>query len=103
MSTTVYQTSHDLMCQLLRKVLVDGVQAGRGAVSGIGSVPFGACATVYGLLLDHSIDRRGRCRSCRRPGAVFGSRWRRCRVHVKANMCLHQLDEALLLLSLIHI
>lgn len=49
------------------------------------------------LLMDHPIDRRGPCGSCRRPGAVFGPRWRRCRVYGKANVWLHQPDEALLL------
>ncbi|MGH3820776.1 MAG: hypothetical protein ACRDRE_24145, partial [Pseudonocardiaceae bacterium] len=56
-----------------------------------------AVATLYLLLKDHPIDPRGRCRSCRRPVAVFGSWRRRCRVHSKATLCLHQLDEVLLL------
>lgn len=99
---SVYQTSHDLLCQVLRKVLVDVVQAGRGAAGGIGSVECQAVATLYMLLMDHPIDRRGRCRSCRRPGAVFGSRWRRCQVYGKANVWLHQPDEALLLRLLAH-
>ncbi len=94
---SVYQTSHDLLCQMLRKVLVDVVQAGCGAAGGIGSVECQAVATLYMLLMDHPIDRRGRCRSCRRLGAVFGPRWRRCRVFGKANVWLHQPDEALLL------
>ncbi len=99
---SVCQTNHDLLCRLLRKVLVDGVQAGRGAAGGIGSVECRAVATLYMLLMDHPIDRRGRCRSCRRPGAVFGPRWRRCRVHIKANLYLHQLDEVLLQRLLAH-
>ncbi|MGH3775427.1 MAG: hypothetical protein ACRDRR_06770 [Pseudonocardiaceae bacterium] len=99
---SVYQTSHDLMCQVLRKVLVDGTQAGPGAADGIGSVECQAVATMYMLLMDHPIDQRGRCRSCRRPGAVFGSRRRRCRVYGKASVWLHQPDEALLLGLLVH-
>ncbi len=86
---SVYQTSH-------------GVQAGRGAAGGIGSVECQAVATLYMLLIDHPIDRRGRYRSCRRPGAVFGPRWRRCWVFGNANMWLHQLDEALLARLLVH-
>ncbi|MGH3946464.1 MAG: hypothetical protein ACRDRY_24550 [Pseudonocardiaceae bacterium] len=101
-SLSVYQTGHDLMCQVLRKVLLNGVQAGRSAAGGIGSVECQAVATLYMLLMDHPIDRRGRCRSCRRPGAVFGSRWRRCRVYGKASVWLHQPDEALLLRLLVH-
>ncbi|MBV8542956.1 MAG: hypothetical protein JO268_20890 [Pseudonocardiales bacterium] len=92
-----YQTSRNPLCQVLCEVLVDGVRAGRGAAGGIGSVPFRACAALYGLLLDHPVDEWGRCRSCRRPGSVFGSRWRHCQVHGKATLCLRQLDEVLLL------
>ncbi len=96
MSPRVRQTSYDLMCRVLRRVLSDAVQAGPDAAGGIGSIECQAVATLYMLLMDHPIDPRGRCRSCRRPGAVFGPRWRRCRVHAKATLCLHQLDEALL-------
>lgn len=35
-------------------------------------------------------------------GAMFGSRWRRCRVYGKASVWLHQPDEALLLRLLVH-
>ena len=43
--------------------------------------------------MDHPIDR---CQSCRLPGAgVFEPRWRPCRSHAKANLCLHQTDEVL--------
>lgn len=97
MNPTVYRTIHQLICEWLRGVLCDAVQAGPGAAGGIGTVECRAVATLYLLLMDHPIDPRGRCRSCRRPGAVFGSRWRRCRVHSKATLCLHQLDDVLLL------
>lgn len=97
MKPTVYCTGHQLICELLRGVLRDAVQAGPGAAGGIGSVECQAVATLYLLLMDHPIDPRGRCRSCRRPGRVFGPRWRRCRVHAKAIVWLVQSDEALLL------
>jgi hypothetical protein len=71
----VHQTSYDLLCRMLRRVLLDGVQAGPDAIGGIGSVHFKASTTLYGLLLDHPVDGPGRCRSCRRTGALFG--WRR--------------------------
>ncbi len=86
------QTSRDPLCRTLRTVLVDGVRAG-----GIGSVPLRACVVLYGLLLEHPVDQWGRCRSCRRPGSVFGARWRQCRVHGKATLYLHRFDEVLLL------
>ena len=91
-----YQASRDPLCQVLGEVLVDGVRAGRGAAGGVGSVAFRACVALYGLLVDHPVDQWGRCRSCRRPGSVFGSRWRQCQVHEKATLCLRQLDEVLL-------
>ncbi len=102
MNPTDYRVSHQLICELLRGVLRDAVQAGPGAAGGIGSVECQAVTTLYLLLMDHPIDRRGRCRSCRRPGAVFGLRWRRCRVHGKATLFLHHLDEVLLLRFLAH-
>lgn len=40
---------------------------------------------------------RGRCRSCRRPGAVLGGARRRCQIRVTACYWLHQPDETLLL------
>jgi hypothetical protein len=91
---SVYQTSYDLLCRLLRKVLVDGVQAGCGADNGIGSVQFRACAALYALLMAHPLDQEGRCRSCHRPGAVFGRR-RRCWVHREASYWLRQSEEFL--------
>jgi hypothetical protein len=91
-SLSVHRTSRDPLCQMLRKVLVDGAQAGRG----IGSVECRAVLTLYSLLPDHPVDRWGRCRSCRRPGSVFGARWRHCQVHDKETLCLRQLDEVLL-------
>ena len=91
-----YQTSHDPLCQMLRKVVADSERAGRGAAGGIGSVACRAVVALYSLLMDHAVDQWGRCRSCRRPGSVFGARWRPCQVHSKADLCLHQLDEVLL-------
>ncbi|MGB6165233.1 MAG: hypothetical protein WCF33_12730 [Pseudonocardiaceae bacterium] len=76
----VDQTDHKLLVQALRTVLVDGAGGERGAAGGMGSDLFRACAALYGLLLDHPIDEWGRCRSCRRPGLMFGARWQACRV-----------------------
>lgn len=95
MSPSVYQTSYDLMCRVLRQVLRDAAQAGPGAAGGIGIVECRAVAALYLLLVDHPVDQRGRCRSCRRLGAVFGSRWRCCRVYVKVALWLRQPDEVL--------
>ncbi|MGH3426258.1 MAG: hypothetical protein ACRDRI_07550 [Pseudonocardiaceae bacterium] len=83
--------------ELLRGMLRDVAQAGPYAPNGIGSVQFRATVTLYMLLVDHPIDRWDRCRSCRRPGAVFGWRWRSCQVRSKANLYLCRLDEVLLL------
>lgn len=85
---SVSETSYAVLCQRLRGVLVDAVQARPGTAGGIGSVPCLASATLYALLMAHPVDRRGRCRSCRRPGAVLGLRRRRCRVHGEARFWL---------------
>ncbi|MGH3886616.1 MAG: hypothetical protein ACRDSZ_08600 [Pseudonocardiaceae bacterium] len=55
---TVDQTSHQLICDALREVLHRAVQAGPGAVDGIGSIQCQASAVLYLLLRDHPIDRR---------------------------------------------
>ncbi|MGH3898876.1 MAG: hypothetical protein ACRDTA_11625 [Pseudonocardiaceae bacterium] len=91
---TVDQTSHRLVCDLLRDVLG---QTGPGAEE-VGSILYRASAVLYLLLLDHPIDQRGRCRSCPRPGAVIGFRRRLCRIHLRARYwLLRQPDNAMLL------
>jgi hypothetical protein len=90
---TVDQTSHRLLCDTLRET----VHAGPGAVDWPESIRYRASAVLYMLLLDHPIDRRGRCRSCRRSGVVIGLRRRPCRVHARASYwLLHQPDDPLL-------
>ncbi|MDQ2883639.1 MAG: hypothetical protein M3Y48_21405 [Actinomycetota bacterium] len=97
------QTSYRIICEELRGVLRQVVRAGPDAVEGIGSIRCQASAVLYTLLLDHPIDRRGRCRSCRRPGAMVGLRRRPCRIHLRARYwLLHQPDQALLLSHLAH-
>ncbi|MDQ2882497.1 MAG: hypothetical protein M3Y48_15180 [Actinomycetota bacterium] len=94
---TVDETSHRLVCDLLRGVLRRAAQTGPGAVDGVGSLLYRVSAVLYMLLLDHPIDRRGRCRSCRRPGAMIGLRRRRCLIHLRASYwLLRQPDKTLL-------
>lgn len=95
MSPSVHQISYDLLHQGLRAVLLEAVES--GAADLIELIEVKACAALYGLLLDHPVDRRGRCRSCRRPGALFGWRRRRCRVRIEASFWLHQPDHTFLL------
>ncbi|MGQ0776775.1 MAG: hypothetical protein ACT4NY_20540, partial [Pseudonocardiales bacterium] len=83
------------MCAVLRGLLVETVQAGRRAAGGIGTVPCQAIAALYMILMNHPVDRRGRCRSCRRPGALLGRHRRRCRVNGEASVWLHQPAEFL--------
>lgn len=79
------------MCDALRELLREAVDSGGGGgLMPFGSVPCRVVAALYMLLLNHPVDRRGRCRSCRRPGAVLGRRWRRCRVHGEAALWLNQ-------------
>jgi len=47
---------------------------------------------LYALLLTHPVDQQGRCRLCRRPGAVLGLPRRRCGVHREASYWLRQSD-----------
>lgn len=81
--------------KMLRGVLRAAVESPSDAAGGIGSVPCRASAALYFLLADHAVDRQGRCRSCWRPGAVFGLRRRLCRVHLKAEFWLRQPTEFL--------
>lgn len=95
---TVDQTSHQLVCDALRGVLHRAVHAGPGAVDGIGSIQCQASAVLYLLLRDHPVDRRGRCRSCRRSGAMVCPRRQCCRIHRTASYwLLRQPDKAQLL------
>ena len=96
MSPSVHQTSYHALCEVLKRFVVGEVESPRG-VRRIGSVECRAVVALYSLLLDHAVDQWGRCLSCRRPGSVFGLRWRPCQVHSKATLCLDKLDEVLLL------
>ncbi len=92
---TIDQISHRLMRNALRGFLLQAMRARPGAVEGISSIGCQASAALYTLLLDHPIDRRGRCPSCRGFGAVIGLR--RCRIHRTAIFwLLLQPDEATL-------
>ncbi len=95
-SLTVHQTSYRLVCDVLRGVLRQLAQAEPGAIKEIGSILYRASAVLYLLLLEHPIDRWGRCRSCRRCGTLVGLRRRPCRIYLKASYWLLRLpDEAI--------
>lgn len=101
---TVQQLSYALSCELLRRVLRPVLAAGHAAADATGTDAGGvlgveqrACAGLFTLLLDHSVDRRGRCHSCRRPGAIFGRRRRRCEVHRTVGHWLQQPHIGILL------
>lgn len=98
MSPSVHQTSYRLSCEMLGGVLVEVAESGPSAV---GLVQCRATAALYRLLMNHPVDRRGRCRSCRRPGTVLGWWHRRCRVRVEAAFWLHHPDDAFLLSQLV--
>ncbi len=86
----MHQTSNRLLRERLREALRSAMDSCRDDPSSFESIQYRAAATLYMLLLSHPVDARGRCRSCRRPGVVFGRRWRRCRVHGEASLWLHQ-------------
>jgi hypothetical protein len=89
----VHQTRYRLLVELLRRFLVAAVESGNPAR--VCSVACQAVATMYTLLLGHPVDRRGRCRSCRRPGAVVGLGRHRCRVFIGAGFYLLNSGEFL--------
>ena len=93
---SVQQTVHRLMSEELCCDLRDAVESGSLGGGGTGSIRCRACVVLYLLLCDHSVDRRGRCLSCRRPGAVLGQRRRPCRIHVTASFWLRQPDDVVL-------
>lgn len=80
----------------LRDVVLAAVTSRPAADGGTASIQFRACAMLYLLLNDHPLDRRGRCRSCSRPGAMLGQRHRKCRIHAKARLWLRQPDDVVL-------
>ncbi|MGH3692414.1 MAG: hypothetical protein ACRDRX_00135 [Pseudonocardiaceae bacterium] len=81
---------NDPLREVLRGVLCAAVESEPGAVGGIGSLQCRVFATLYVLLGAHAVDGRGRCWSCRRPGAVFGFLRRHCRVRGEASVWLQQ-------------
>ncbi|MGH3936766.1 MAG: hypothetical protein ACRDS1_17590 [Pseudonocardiaceae bacterium] len=81
---TIEQTSYRRVCDALRQA----VAAGPHAASGIEEIRYRAAAVLYTLLLDHPLDWRGHCRSCRRSGAMIGPRRRPCRIHLRASYWL---------------
>jgi hypothetical protein len=65
---SVHQTSHDQ----LRGMLRGAVRAAVESDGALGSVGCRASVALDALLAAHPVDRVGRCRSCRRPGALLG-------------------------------
>lgn len=93
MSLSVHEASYDLMLERLRGALLAAVAWERGA---LGTIQYRASVALYVLLDDHSIDRRGRCRSCRGQATLVGRRRRFCRVYLSARFYLYQADDVLL-------
>jgi hypothetical protein len=85
---SAHQKSHAAMCALLQQVLKDAVQSGTDTAAGIDSVACRATAGLYALLINHLIDRRGRCQLCRSRG--WWGRRRVCLVFRKAHYWLRQ-------------
>lgn len=87
-NANVHQIEHGLLREVLRRFLLAEVQSSRGA-GGCGRVVCGAVAALDSLLAAHPVDRRGRCRSCRRSG-WSGRRARVCLVLQKSHYWLRQ-------------
>ena len=88
--SSIYQSSYNLACKMLRGVLRESAQAGSSAEEGIGSLRCRASGALYSLLMTHPIDERGRCRACRRPRRVLMLPRQRCRVQGEASYWLRQ-------------
>lgn len=95
MSAHSYQPNR-LWCDRLKKCVTDEVNSPRG-MSRIGSLEYRALIILYWILQDHRIDHWGHCQSCRRPGSLFGARWRPCPLHSKVDLGLERLDAPRLL------
>lgn len=95
----MYQTVHAVVRRDVRSALLE-VAGGPPGCGGCGSVVFRAAAALYALLLEHGVDRRGRCLSCRRPASRVGPQRRRCRVYLVAQHWLGQPRTALLVSDL---
>jgi hypothetical protein len=99
--STVGQTSHRLINEALADELRQAVHAGPSIADQADSIRYRVSAVLYLLLRDHSIDRRGRCRSCRRPGAMITIRRQPCRILIKARYWLLRPPDEAQLLSLL--
>ncbi|MGH3829045.1 MAG: hypothetical protein ACRDRS_01125 [Pseudonocardiaceae bacterium] len=88
------QISHRLMRDALREFLLTAARTRPGALEGISSVGSQASAVLYTLLIEHPIDQRGRCGSCRWSSTMLGLR--RCQIHLTAIAWLLQPDAATL-------
>ena len=92
-SLSAHQTSHDHLRGMLRGAVRAAAESEpNGAV---GSMECRASAALDALLAAHPVDRVGRCRSCRRPGALLGCRRRRCLIYLTVRYWLRQPDEVL--------
>ena len=88
---SVDQASHRLVCEALR----EAVRVGPGALGRVGSIRYRASAVLYLLVLEHSVDWRGRCLSC--PGVTLGMWPRPCPIHLRvSDWLLHHSPELLL-------
>lgn len=84
-SPSVFQIAHATVRRDLRTELLRAASA-----TEFGSVVFRATAALYALLLEHAIDRQGRCYMCRQPASMVGPRRRQCTIYPLAQHWIHQ-------------
>lgn len=94
-SPSVDQAIYDALYTTLRRVLRTGVHAGAGTEEGLDSFLCRVVGALYALLMDHPIDRNGRCRSCRRPGSVLGRHRQDCGVYEEVSYWLGEPEKHL--------
>jgi hypothetical protein len=88
---SAHQTSYGWLRDMLRGAERAEVTSGPG----IGTMGYRATAALNALLAAHPVDQRGRCRSCRRPGALWGRGRRTCLIYWTTRYWLLQPLEAL--------
>lgn len=94
-ATTSAPSAHQTSYGWLREALRGAARAEVATGPGIGTIGCRATAALDALLAAHPVDRRGRCRSCRRPGALWGRGRQTCLIYWTVRYWLLQPVEAL--------
>jgi hypothetical protein len=87
MGPSVYETTQDLLVEAAHGAVLSAAGAAREGTEATG-LALRTGAALYSLLHAHAVDRRGRCRWCRR--SWWSRRGPTCTVYARAYYWLHQ-------------